>query len=277
MEKIKLVACDMDGTLLDDRKEISEENIRAVKALSAKGVHFVIATGRHDSMIKAYLDVLDISTPVISCNGALIRNPLTGELYSSVHLESSQVLDLIALCKKYHADYHIYGKDIVFGETLTNKVYYYDQRNRILPERDRIPLLISRDYKSFVQEQEGMLYKVLVIPPRQEDFPFLKKKIYEETGLDAFQSDATLLDVMQKGITKAKAIEILCRKLGIKQFETAAIGDQLNDLDMIVYAGTGVAVNNAVPEIRQAAVIVTEKCNNHSGVAEALELLPTGA
>ena len=273
MKKIKLIACDMDGTLLNDRKEISSRNLELIHTLKERGVLFVVATGRHDSMIREYLEQIGDNTPVISCNGALIRDPHTGELFSSVPLESSQILEIIRICKDQGLDYHLYGRDIIFGEALTNKMYFYNKRNKTLSPGARIPLMVSEDYKAVISEYEGAVYKVLVFPGEEENFARISRKISDETGLTAFRSDKTLLDIMQKGITKARGMENLCQKLNIHRSETAAIGDYLNDLEMIRYAGVGVAMNNAVPELKDAAHMVTENCNNNSGVAEALERL----
>ncbi len=273
MKKIKLIACDMDGTLLNDRKEISPRNLEIIKALRDRGVYFVIATGRHDSMIREYLDQIGGNMPVISCNGALIRDPHTGELFSSDPLETSQILDIIRICKDRGLDYHLYGRDIIYGEALTNKMYFYNERNKTLPPDARIPLLVSEDYEAVINAHEGAIYKVLVFPGEEENFARISRTISSETGLTAFRSDKTLLDIMQKGITKAQGMESLCRKLNIHRSETAAIGDYLNDLDMIEYAGVGVAMNNAVPEVKAAARMITENSNNNSGVAEALEKL----
>ena len=273
MNKIRLIACDMDGTLLNDRKEISQENIDAVAELKSRGIYFVIATGRHDSMIKGYMDTLGIEMPVISCNGAMVRDPFSNHLYSSIPLLTDQVFDIIEICKSFNADYHIYGRDVIFGEALTNKMYYYDKRNLILPERDQIQLFVSKDYKPYIEEHTGELFKILIIPPDPEDFDEIKKEIFESTGILPFQSDAALLDVMQKGITKAHALENLSRELKIDRNEIAAMGDYLNDLDMIKYAGTGIAMNNAVPEIKDAAQFVTERTNDQSAVAEAIKRL----
>ena len=273
-KQIKLIACDMDGTLLDDSKQITDGNRDAVRRLkNDTDVRFVIATGRHDSMIGDYMDELGIDMPVISCNGALIREPRSGKLYSAVALETEHILQVIRICKAFGADYHIYERDIIYGEALTGRMFYYDKRNETLSERNKIKLLIDPDYERFVRKHEGRLLKILILPAREEDFALISDEISSRTGLTAFQSDKTLLDVMQKGITKASAIETLCRELEIEQHETAAIGDQLNDLDMIEYAGTGVAMNNAVPRIKDAAQLITENCNNNSGVAEALERL----
>jgi Cof subfamily protein (haloacid dehalogenase superfamily) len=273
MNKIKLIACDMDGTLLDDDKQISRENIEAIAKLKTRGIYFVIATGRHDSMVKSYLDTLGLEMPVISCNGAMVREPFSNHLFSSIPLLSDQVLVIIQACKLHHADYHIYARDVIYGETLTSRMFYYNERNKTLPDRDKIKLLVSRDFKKYVADNTGELYKVLIIPPRQEDFIAIQKEIFKSTGLHAFQSDSELLDVSQKGITKAHAIQVLCNELNIDRSETAAIGDQLNDLDMIEYAGVGVAMKNAVPRVKEAAQIITETTNHQNGVAEALERL----
>lgn len=270
-KQIKLIACDMDGTLLDDQKNITTGNKEAVQRLkNDTDVRFVIATGRHDSMIGDYMDELGIDMPVISCNGALIREPRSGKLYSAVALDTEHILEVIRICKEFGADYHIYEKDVIYGEALTGKMVYYKERNKILSEGRTINLVVDPDYENFIRDHEGSLLKVLILPVREEDFAPISDEIAARTGLTAFQSDRILLDVMQKGISKASAIETLCRELEIEQHETAAIGDQLNDLDMIEYAGTGVAMNNAVPRIKDAAQLVTENCNNNSGVAEAL-------
>ena len=201
----------------------------------------------------------------------MVRDPFSNHLYSSIPLLTDQVLEIIKICKSFKADYHIYGRDVIFGEALTNKMYYYDKRNLILPERDKIRLFVSPDYKPYIEEHTGELYKILIIPPDPNDFDEIKEEIFLATGIRGFQSDAALLDVMQKGITKAHALENLSRELRIQRHEIAAMGDYLNDLDMIEFAGMGIAMNNAVPRIKEAAQYVTEKTNDQSGVAEAIE------
>ena len=273
MKKIKLIACDMDGTLLDDNKNISEANIEAVRRLKDEGVIFVIATGRHDTMILGYLDDLNIEMPVISCNGALVREPFSNRVFTSIPMSSTQVIDIAEVCKQHKADYHIYCRNIIFGETMTNKMIYYRERNLKLPERDQIPLHVSRDHREFIESSEGELFKVLIIPEDSDDSRSIDKGINLKTGLILSQSDTNLFDVMQKGVSKSHAMGALCSEMSIGRDETAAIGDQSNDLDMIRYAGIGVAVRNAVPEVKDAASFTTLNSNNDSGVAEALDRL----
>ena len=273
MPKIKLIACDMDGTLLDNDKHISKENIAAVRKLKEAGTYFVIATGRHDSMIKAYMDELNIEMPVISCNGALVRNPFTDRMFSSSPIEKEKVLSIAEICREHGVDYHIYCHHKIYGEKMSGKIIYYNQRNQDLPERDQIKLHIDADYKNFINDTPEELYKVLILSRDADELNAVREAVTAETGLLPAQSDKDLIDTMQLGITKAKALNDLITELGISIEETAAIGDYLNDLDMIKFAGTGVAMANAVPEVKAAAAFVTEKSNHHGGVAEAIERL----
>lgn len=263
----------MDGTLLNDHKEISKENAAAVKKLKDSGVYFVIATGRHDSMIKAYLDELNIEMPVISCNGALVRNPFSDRMFSSTPIEKEKVLHVAEICRSHGADYHIYCHNTIYGEGLTGKMKYYKERNNTLSERDQIKLFMSKDYKDFIMNTAEELYKVLILSSNPSELETVRKTVASETGLMPAPSDKDLIDTMQSGVTKASAMAELCSKLEIKQEETAAIGDQLNDLDMIEFAGTGIAMANAVDRVKEAASFVTVKSNNESGVADAIEKL----
>lgn len=267
----------MDGTLLNSNKEITKENIEAVQRLKDAGVYFVIATGRHDSMIKSYLDELNIEMPVISCNGAMVREPFHDRVFSSTPIEREKILRIAEICHRNDAIYHIYCHHLIFGEKMNGKMHYYNERNKLLSERDQIKLHVEPDYKKFISNTPEELYKVLILSEDQNTLELIKAEVNRETGLSPAQSDKNLIDTMQAGITKASALGDLITKLGISVEETAAIGDYLNDLDMIEFAGTGIAMANAVPEIKNAAAFTTKASNNESGVAEAIDRLLSGA
>ena len=90
------------------------------------GIQFAIATGRHDSMIKSYLKHLNLEVPVISCNGAMVREPFSGQVLLSEASPKEQSLNVIDLCKERNVDFHIYGHDSIFGENLSHKMLYYN-------------------------------------------------------------------------------------------------------------------------------------------------------
>ena len=266
----------MDGTLLDQNKKIPEQNIEAVRRLKEEGIYFVIATGRHDSMIKPYLDELEIEMPVISCNGALVREPFHDRRFLSIPIEKEQMLTMVEICRDAGVDYHIYALETIFGETLTNKMVYYDQRNSTLPAREQVLLHISEDYRDFIMGTTEELYKLLVITREPVLLEKVDNAIYESTGIKSAQSDFNLFDVMQKNVSKATALEVLTSKLGISREETAAIGDQTNDMEMLQWAGTGIAMANAIPAVKDISQIVTTRANGEGGVAEAIEILLKG-
>lgn len=276
MPKIKLVACDMDGTLLDSDKKISEKNIEAVRRLKQEGIYFVIATGRHDSMIKAYLDELGIEMPVISCNGALVRNPFSDRMFSSTPIEKDKVIKIAEISRDAGAVYHVYCHHLIYGEKMNGKLPYYRDLNSTLPEREHTKLYVDEDYKNFLNTTPEEFYKVLVLCSDGPVLDQITQEITDQTGLVPAQSAFELTDVMQNGATKASALKELINKLGIKVEETAAIGDFLNDLEMIQFAGTGIAMSNAITEIKAAADMITEKDHNNSGVAEAIDRLLAG-
>ncbi len=273
MSIIKLVACDMDGTLLNSSKHISEGNIAAVKKLEKAGVQFVIATGRHDSMIRHYIDELEIDMPVISCNGAIVRNPVSKQRYGARPLTKEQTESIIEISREYGTDFHIYADNTIYGKSATNKILLYQKLNAGLPEDRRVKMFVDPDYTNFIRNTEEDLFKVLVIPEDLSMMDEIKQKIEAECGVQVTRSDYNLLDIMQSGITKEEGLKTLCGALGIGIEEAAVIGDEFNDLEMFRGAGTSIAVANAIDLIKEAASFVTEADNNHDGVAEAISII----
>jgi Cof subfamily protein (haloacid dehalogenase superfamily) len=267
----KLFVADMDGTLLDDNKNISDKNILTIKKLQNFGIRFVVATGRHDSMIKSYLKHLDLNVPVISCNGAMVREPFGDQELLSKALPKKQSLAVIDICKEKNATFHIYGHESIFGEKLSHKMLYYHNLNKTLPSKERTKLVIVSDCRDIVLKESEPLYKFLILSDTNKDLLDIKDCLDNIEGLSVCQSMPKLLDVMKEGITKAYALQKLSESLGIKRNEIVAIGDQLNDLDLLEYAGLGIAVANAEDALKEKADMVTIANNNENAVSEAIE------
>ena len=269
--KYKLLVADMDGTLLNDDKQLSEKNIRTIKKLLDYGVQFAIATGRHDSMIRSYLKHLNLKVPVISCNGALVREPFSDRVLVAEAIPKEHSLKIIDLCKEMNVDFHIYGHNSIFGESLTNKMLYYDGLNETLPPEERTNLVIVPDTKETVVTEKEPLYKFIIFSESNHNRPDIFDRLAVIEGLTACQSMPALCDVMKGGISKAYALKKLSESLGIKKDEIVAIGDQLNDLELLEYAGLGVAVANAEDALKEKADMVTIANNNEDAVSEAIE------
>jgi Cof subfamily protein (haloacid dehalogenase superfamily) len=268
--KYKLFVADMDGTLLDDDQKLSDKNTRMIKKLKDYGTKFAVATGRHDSMIKSYLKHLDLQVPVISCNGAMVREPFSGQVFLSEVLPKEQSLAVIDVCRERNVDFHIYGHDRIFGESLSNKMRYYLDLNKTLPPNERTKLVKVPNCKEIVLNGSERLYKFIIIS-ENNDLTQIKDRIDEIDGLTACQSTPTFCDVMKGGISKAYALQKLSESMGIKRNEIVAIGDQLNDLELIEYAGLGIAVANAEDALKENADAVTTSTNNEDAVSEAIE------
>ena len=269
----KLFVADMDGTLLNDDKKLSDKNIQSIKKLQDFGIKFAVATGRHDSMIKSYLKHLDLNVPVISCNGAMVREPFSDQVFLSEALPKEHSLQIIDLCKERNIDFHIYGHESIFGEELNHKMLYYHNLNKSLPTEERTKLVTVSDCKDIVCNEPEPLYKFLIISNRNKDLLDIMDGLAEIEGLTACLSMPTLCDVMKKGVTKAYALQKLSESLAIKRNEIVAIGDQFNDIDLIEYAGLGIAVANAEDALKEKADIVTISNNNEDAVSEAIESL----
>ena len=267
----KLFVADMDGTLLNDNKELSDKNIQTIKKLQDFGIKFAVATGRHDSMIKSYLKHLHLHVPVISCNGAIVREPFSDQIFLSEALPKEQSLDVIDICKECNANFHIYGHESIYGEKLNHKMLYYHNLNKTLPPDEQTKLVIVPDSRDIVLNESEPLYKFLIISDRNRDLLDIIDRLTDIDGLTVCQSMPMLFDVMKEGITKAYALQKLSESLGIKRKEIVAIGDQFNDIDLIEYAGLGIAVANAEDALKEKADIVTIANNNEDAVSEAIE------
>lgn len=267
----KLFVADMDGTLLNDNKEISEKDIQTIKKLQGSGIKFAVATGRHDSMIKSYLKHLDLRVPVISCNGAMVREPFSDQVFLAQALPKEQCLQVIDTCKQWGAIFHIYGHETIYGESLSHKMLYYHNLNKRLPADEQIKLLVVPDCRDIVNKGPEPLYKFLILADESRRLSSVIEQLSRLDGLNVTWSGPMLCDVMKNGITKAYALQRLAEGLGIKREEIAAIGDQHNDIDLIEYAGLGIAVANAEDALRVKADAETTATNNEHAVSEAIE------
>lgn len=148
---------------------------------------------------------------------------------------------------------------------------YYHNLNQTLPPEEQTKLVKISDCKSAVLNDSEPLYKFLIISDGNNGLLDIMDELAKVEGLTVCQSMPRLCDVMKEGVSKAYALQKLSESLGIMRKEIVAIGDQLNDIDLIEYAGLGIAVANAEDALKEKADIVTNSTNNEDAVAEAIE------
>ncbi|KAF1297908.1 haloacid dehalogenase [Enterococcus sp. JM4C] len=263
---IKMIAIDLDGTLLNDQKQISERNKQVLAKAKAAGVKIVICTGRPLKAIEGFLNELNLLEPgdySITFNGGLVQKNDTGEIMEQTVMEPSDVQKLHQLALDLDIPLDVLSEGLVLQlPTSPANKSIYSQLNKLL------------DFKaSTLAEIDGSaIYNKVVVALDQV---MLDAKIAEIPAAyyedyEVIKTRSNLLEFMPKGITKGYGISLLAKDLGIEREEIMGIGDEENDLPMIEYVGMGVAMANAVEKVHAAADYVTAS-NQEDGVAQAIE------
>lgn len=261
MPKYKLIAADLDDTLLNDHLEISERNRRAFQLAQDMGVTVTIATGR---MFRSALPIgleLGIKGPLVTYQGAFVKNIVTGEVM--VHRPVPIDLARQVLTAGYENGVHIniYINDTLYMDKITEEGRHYVEQAKV--EMNPVGNLLD-----FLQDEPT---KILFIG----EPAFLDKlshQMKEQFGDSLYitKSKPYYLEFMHPKATKMHGIGRLAELLGIRPEEIITFGDSYNDIEMIEYAGLGVAVSNAPQEIKEKADLVTDT-NNNDGVAKVIE------
>lgn len=258
---IRLVAIDLDGTLLDDSKQVSEQTIRALCGLPERGVRVVIASARPPRSVRHIYRQLKLDTWQVNYNGALIwdepnakavfHQPLPGELvYQIIHNARAEFPQVLVSC-----------------EILDR--WYTDR--------------LEQDFTT----ETGRMFKPDVICPAEEfcgqditkllllGQPLILEQVAEVITqthgkqIAMVQTEGTLLQIMDKRVSKAAAVRKVAQHYGIPLEQVMAIGDAPNDVGMLQQAGVAVAMDNAHPRVKQEADWIAPSNNDH-GVHAAL-------
>ncbi|PWM72545.1 MAG: hypothetical protein DBX45_08650 [Oscillospiraceae bacterium] len=264
--KYKLAASDMDGTLLDDGCNITDENLAAIRAAEAAGMIFTISTGRALCALERYLAVLDITAPIITYNGAMIVRP-DGQILYSRSMSESAALRV--------------WRDGVRADTtmiLWSGNRLYSNKDNDIVRRYRImspaPYRLIGDGTGIIETlaHDGVT-KILYcdMPERIEELR-LAKADCADYGVTCFKSKPEYLENVDSGVSKGAALARLCELLDIPVSASVAFGDEANDIEMLRTAGLGVAMGNATDTVKSIADTVT-LTNEQNGVGAMLRYL----
>lgn len=234
----KLIALDIDGTLLNDNHEVSEENIKAIKEAREKGVIIVLSTGRSIRTCEDIAKQLELSSYLVTVNGSEIWHT-EGTLLERNPLHYKHIKTMWDLTNTYKTKMWAVTKDKVWRDEF--------------PETPDAEQWLK--YGFDIEDDKA----------REEIFSILSAN--EE--LELSNSSPTNIEVNAVGINKAVALAKVCEKEGMTMEDVIAMGDSLNDLAMIQAAGLGIAMGNAQVKVKEAADWVTDK-NNEDGVAKAI-------
>lgn len=238
-QEIKLIALDMDGTLLNDKHEVSEENRKAIRDAEKKGVKVVLSTGRSLKTARDYVISLELSSYLVTVNGSEIWGP-DGQIVERNPVDTEHIKWMYDLSKQFKARFWAISSE--------------NNWNNQMPED-----LLSQQWLKFGFHIEDNEIRAKVL------------KELEAKGLfEISNSSLVNIEVNALGINKAKGLQKVCSLLGISMENVMAVGDSLNDIAMITEAGLGIAMGNAQDVVKEAADDVTGS-NTENGVAEAIK------
>lgn len=260
----KLVAIDMDGTLLREDKSVSLRTKKAIQKAKDKGVHVVLASGRPIEGLKNYLNEFKMVTDedyVLSFNGAVVKNTKTNEIIKNNTLKGIDLTYLYALSKELGVNIHAFSK----AGCITPVVTKYSQ---VEGDINGIPVIVT-DYEN-IKPEEDIIKIMMVDEPNilEEAIKKLPQEVYEKYTV--VRSAPFFLEFLNKEANKGEGVKALADYLGIKREQVICIGDAGNDRHMIEFAGLGVAMGNAFEEIKEIADYVTYT-NEEDGVAHVIE------
>ena len=265
----KLIAIDMDGTLLNSKNKISEQNILAIKKASELGIKIVLCTGRIFTSALYYANSLKLSTPIIACNGAYIAEmDKSRVLYQNpISLECAKAV--INLSEEEGIYYHFYDDSKFYARELTKAVEDYYRWNIDKDEKDRLNINIIDNSIDTVERENLDVYKFVFVEDDREKMISFRSKLSEIKGIEVSSSWWNNMEVMNKGVSKGNALNVLCKIFNIDSKDVMAIGDNENDIPMLKFAGIGVAMGNGEDIVKENADYVTDT-NDDDGVANAI-------
>ena len=261
---IKLIAIDMDGTLLDSQKEIPEENIKAIQEAAAAGIKTVLCTGRPRSGILPHFEKLGLSEEeyIIMNNGCSTYETKNWTLLQYESLSRTEMEELLQACEDFPE----------VALTLTGEKTYY-------VVGDEVPELVAYDAGTVFTEAKARSLEEIFAEGQ-----VIFQAMADSEPLDAFQnavqdglsqsystvrSQDYIFEIMPQGATKASGLKHLAEKLDISPDQIMALGDAANDLEMLQFVGQSVAMGNASDDIKALCKYVT-LTNDEAGVAHAI-------
>lgn len=269
--KDRIIFSDMDGTLLDDAKNLSPEIYDAIINFTAQGGNFVLSSGRPLASILETRDRLGLSLPgtyIISYNGALVYDCENAKSVLERRVPYDYVEKVLETAKECGVHAHTYNGDTIVSPADNEELAYYRQHIHM-------PAVITDDIVGALDEEPFKLILVrLQQDGRLEDFRKALDQVAKGT-LHTFYSSPVYLECCMADASKGNAVRFLCDHLGIDIRNSVAAGDAANDISMLEAAGTGICMINGTEDTKKAADYITEADNNHNGFLEVLRLATT--
>lgn len=284
----KLVAIDLDGTLLNSYGEISIATKKAIKKAINKGTEIILASGRPISSIETIANEIGANNFLISGNGAVAYDINKKEIIHNRFLSKEQILNIIKVCDENSIYYNIYTETEVITKALNYNTLFYYKENANKQEEKRTKINIISDIYNYVLKSDNQNFLKVTVCDNMKvifnsiirklrtiedidvlDVAHMSRKIIK-SGTEDVQVHYFYTEITNKNVNKWCALESIMKKLNINKEEVIGIGDNINDKELIQNSGLGVAMGNSAGYIKDMADIVVSD-NNSEGVLEVFE------
>ena len=263
----KLIAIDMDGTLLNSNNEVSDRTRRAILMAGDRGVHIILATGRLLNSAIKYSTRIDLKRPIISSNGAVIVDENEKVIFER-RIDKEQIEMITHIAEKNNVYYHFYGRDSFYSNQYVEDIIeFYNPAG--VSEEEKIKFNLYKNIGEVLKEDVG-IYKFIFIDNDRKKLYKLREELKKVENINTSSSWVNNVELMGKDVSKGNSLSYLCEKLSIPREQVIAIGDNENDLSMLNFAGLGVSMGNANEKVRSLADIITST-NDEDGVAKIIE------
>ena len=284
----KLVAIDLDGTMLNSYGIVTEHTKNIIQNTINKGTDVIIASGRPIDSIKTIAKEIGSENYFIAGNGALVYDIKNDEVVYEKYMPKEKVLEIIKICEENSITYNVYTDETILATSLKYNVLYYHKENLKKEEDKKTNISIVKDMYDYVKNMNNAKFlKITICDDMKSVFNSILKKINKVKDVEALDvshmSRKTITqgteeipieyyytEITYKDVDKWNAIEFLAEKINIKREEIIAIGDNINDKKMIEESGLGIAMKGSTPYVTEVAKYITDT-NNDEGVAKAIE------
>lgn len=283
---IRLIICDLDGTLLNGRKLISPANLAAVREAQARGIFVTLCSGRVHPMLEVYSRTLDIRGPLIAANGGVIFDTQEGKILYRNLAEREKIYCLLRFCLEQGLDHIAVTSRACWYSGNSRRIRRFEQYNDIARADKLRPIPLRRfgaategaategaagdDDSGYWEALKDDIYKVLISGLLPKEQILIEAYIRSLGGLSNTSSEPDLLDVSAEGVNKGNGVRILAERLGLAKEQICAFGDYWNDIPMLEAAGLPIAMGNGDSRIKASALAITGS-NDEDGVASAIK------
>lgn len=284
---IKLIAIDLDGTLLNSKGEVSKEDIKAIKKAKQKGVRIVLASGRMPETVETIAKEVGADKYMICGNGAFIYDIQNQKRVHECFLEKEKVLKIIKMCEENSVYYNVCTQEYIITKSLNYNTMYYHNSNLGKPLDKRTQIILIQDIYNYIRNNNQLdVLKIEICDENKIIFDGILKKIKEITDISILEVEhkskkELILDmqnipieyyyteILNKNTNKWTAIQYLMNIFNIDKSEVMAIGDNANDIEMITNSGLGIVMGKSILEKNNVGDFVTLD-NDSSGVSVAI-------